>query len=824
MKDNETNNRRLKAEQLLSERKPILKPENVDSLIHELQVHQIELELQNKELRDVESRLEEFSQKYFDLYNFAPVGYLTLDEKELIKDINITGATLLNYEREYLINNAFIRFIPPEFRNNFYKHLKLVLENGTSQNCEIKLIKKDGTQFYAHLEILPVQDADGNLQEFRITATDITASTKIGEDLKMHAALLDVSNEAIFSWNYGGKILSWNQGAEELYGYSDKETIGFSSHELLKTEFPLEFNEIIEKLVNDKMWAGELIHTKKDGEKIIVESQLQLIQDTSGQKIVIESNRDITQRKRVENELSESEEELTKVLNAVPAAVWIAQDPEGRHITGNKLSYELLQLPQGVEASKSAPENERPETFKIFKDGIEMIPEEMPVQLSASGKELRDYEFDLVYSDGTQKNMLGNSTPLFDDDGNPRGSVSAFIDITKRKNVEIELKETLNKLEEMVEERTKDLFLANNYNRNLIETALDPLVTIGPDGKITDVNKATENVTGYSREELIGTDFADYFTNPVEAKKGYQHVFKSGMVRDYPLEIKHKDGSLTPVLYNASVYKDEFNDVVGVFAAARDITERKKAEKELKKYWENLEEQVKLRTSELAKSNADLKQFAYVASHDLREPLRMIINFLQLLERRYQDQLDDDAQEFIFFAVDGAKRLDTMIIDLLEYSRVANKEMMFSEVDFVEVLDQINLNLNVIINENNAKITYDQLPKNIRADENQMILLFQNLITNAIKYRSNERPEIHVSAEKEDDQYLFNVKDNGMSINPEHLERIFTIFQRLHTHHEYEGSGIGLSIAQRIVHQHGGEIWAESEPGKGSTFKFTIKI
>jgi PAS domain S-box-containing protein len=519
------------------------------------------------------------------------------------------------------------------------------------------------------------------------TFEDITEHRKIEEELKRHAALLDVSYEAIFSWNFDSKILSWNQGAERLYGYSYHEAIGARGHELLKTEFTGGFQEILKKLDQDQTWSGELIHQMKNGKKIIVESRLQLITDISGEKIVLETNRDVTNRKKVEEKL----------------------------------------------------------------------------------------------------------------------------------------KEAMNNLEEQVEERTQELIRANDYNRNLIETSLDPQVTIGPDGRITDVNRATEKVTGYSRVELIGTDFADYFTNPEDAKKGYQQVFQYGLVRDYPLEIKHKNNSLTPVLYNASVYRDEHGEVVGVFAAARDITERKNAEEELRKYWENLEEQVKLRTEELAKSNADLKQFAYVASHDLREPLRMITNFLQLLERRYKDKLDDDAREFINFAVDGAKRLDSMIIDLLEYSRIANKDVMFTEVDLDKVLDKIKLNLNIAINENHARITHDNLPTTLRADENQMVLLFQNLIGNAIKYRSENEPKIHVSCKKQRNFFQFAVRDNGIGIEPKHLERIFTIFQRLHTHQEYEGSGIGLSIAQRIVHQHGGEIWAESELGNGTTFYFTLR-
>jgi light-regulated signal transduction histidine kinase (bacteriophytochrome) len=218
-----------------------------------------------------------------------------------------------------------------------------------------------------------------------------------------------------------------------------------------------------------------------------------------------------------------------------------------------------------------------------------------------------------------------------------------------------------------------------------------------------------------------------------------------------------------------------------------------------------------------------LKQFAYVASHDLREPLRMISSFLQLLERRYKDQLDEDANEFIGFAVDGAKRLDTMIMDLLEYSRVANKEIQFTDVDLVEVMDQIKSNLNILIKENSTQIIYDSLPI-IRGDENQMVILLQNIIINAIKYRREETPKIRVSAEKNGDEFVFSVKDNGIGIDPQHLERIFTIFQRLHNHEEYEGSGIGLAIAHRIVHQHGGEIWAESQPGKGSTFYYTLPI
>ena len=243
----------------------------------------------------------------------------------------------------------------------------------------------------------------------------------------------------------------------------------------------------------------------------------------------------------------------------------------------------------------------------------------------------------------------------------------------------------------------------------------------------------------------------------------------------------------------------------------------------LKVEHDNAEIAVQKSLIDVQRSNAELQQFAYVASHDLREPLRMITSFLQLLERRYSDQLDDDAEEFIGFAVDGAKRLDTMINDLLSYSKVTRKEIEFNNADSEQILEQALINLKVPIEENNAIITHDPLP-NIDGDANLLVQLFQNLIGNAIKYQSKNNPQIHISAIKEENNYKFSIKDNGIGISPEHLERIFTIFQRLHTKDEYEGTGIGLAIAQKIVHQHGGQIWVQSEPGKGSTFYFTIPI
>ncbi|MGZ7068994.1 MAG: ATP-binding protein, partial [Methanobacterium sp.] len=228
--------------------------------------------------------------------------------------------------------------------------------------------------------------------------------------------------------------------------------------------------------------------------------------------------------------------------------------------------------------------------------------------------------------------------------------------------------------------------------------------------------------------------------------------------------------------------------------------------------------------NELKRSNEELQQFAYVSSHDLQEPLRTISSFTQLLQRRYKDKLDDDADEFIEYIVDAAKRMQQLINDLLEYSRVTTKEKEFKTVNINEILDIVLSNLKISIDEDNVEIIYDELP-NVTADELQLVQLFQNLIGNAIKFRKvDEPPKIHIYChkDKEKNEYVFNVNDNGIGIEKQYLERIFVIFQRLHTIDVYKGNGIGLSVAKKIVERHGGHMWVESEFGVGSSFYFTL--
>jgi light-regulated signal transduction histidine kinase (bacteriophytochrome) len=230
-----------------------------------------------------------------------------------------------------------------------------------------------------------------------------------------------------------------------------------------------------------------------------------------------------------------------------------------------------------------------------------------------------------------------------------------------------------------------------------------------------------------------------------------------------------------------------------------------------------------LKLEELRRSNEELEQFAYVSSHDLQEPLRMISSYLQLLQRRYQGQIDQKADKYIYFAVDGAARMQNLINDLLEFSRVATRAEEPMPTDSELVLNQTSSNLDLYIKQNKATVTHDLLPEVI-ADSSQLGQVFQNLIANGIKFHGEEAPKIHISAEIKEKEWVFSVQDNGIGIDPQYSEKIFEVFKRLHTKEEYPGTGIGLAICKKIIERHGGRIWVESELGKGSTFYFTLPI
>jgi PAS domain S-box-containing protein len=351
--------------------------------------------------------------------------------------------------------------------------------------------------------------------------------------------------------------------------------------------------------------------------------------------------------------------------------------------------------------------------------------------------------------------------------------------------------------------------------RGLLEAAPDAMVVVDQGGEIVLLNLQAEKQFGYRRDELLGQKVSNIVPEGfaerlvADGLRSAEDALAQQIGTGIELHGLRKDRSQFPIEIMLSPL--ESSEGILVTAAIRDITSRKRGEAQLLD-----------KVEELNRSNEELQQFAYIASHDLQEPLRMVASYTALLARRYKGKLDSDADEFIAFAVDGASRMQNLIQDLLAFSRVGSKGKELSNTSSEDALQQAMLNLRGAIEASGAVITRDPLPM-VMADEMQLTQLFQNLVGNAIKYRRADLPKVHIAAVPNGGKkWIFSVEDNGLGIEPQYFERIFGMFQRLHKREEFEGTGIGLAICKKIVERHGGAISVESTFGKGSTFHFPL--
>lgn len=378
---------------------------------------------------------------------------------------------------------------------------------------------------------------------------------------------------------------------------------------------------------------------------------------------------------------------------------------------------------------------------------------------------------------------------------------------------DVELRRAGQELEQRVLARTEELRQSEERFRALIEGVGDYAIFIlDPQGKIASWNAGAERIKQYKASEIIGQHFSRFYPPEIPRTQMDQNLKTAetqGRWEDEGWRVR-KDGTRFWAGVVITALRDSEGKLVGFSKITRDLTERRRAEEALRRHAEDL-----------ARSNADLQQFAYVASHDLQEPLRMVISYLQIIADRYGPLLDADGHEFLNFAVDGGYRMRQLITDLLEYSRVGTRHSNTAPADCNAILDDVRANLDLAIREASAEVTSSHLPT-VTADPALLLQLLQNLVSNAIKFRGKQPAKIHVAAKREERAWIFSVADNGIGIDPKHRQAIFEIFRRLHDRMEYPGTGIGLAVCKKIVERLGGRIWVESEPGQGATFFFTI--
>lgn len=698
---------------------------------------------------------------------------------------------------------------------------------------EYRMVTKSGDVRCVEEQSWARLDRTGAVTHRQGIIIDITERRQAEEAIRTLSRAIEQGPASVVITDSEGRIEYVNSKFSQVTGYSLEEALGQNPRILKSGETPPEtYRQLWETITAGGEWRGEFHNKKKSGELYWEMASISGIKNPEGVVThYVGVKEDITERKRMEHALRESEQKIRALFDHTFQFIGLMK-PDGTLIEANKTALDFC----GVQRSDviEKPFWETP----WWTHSQEMVDKIRDGTRRAANGGLVRFEATHTSADGSLHYVDFSLTPVKDKAGNVVLLIPEGRDITERKQAE----EALARDHEITEamDDLKSALLASStveeissrvlkYAQHLTDSKIGFVGYIAPDTGYLVATTMSEHIWDACRvegKELIFTHLSGMLGWVLDNKKPL--LTNSPTLDERSVGIPEGHMPIERFLGAPALLGDELVGMVALANPGRDYrdddlstAERLAGFYALALQHKRSEEALAKDAEELARSNADLQQFAYIASHDLQEPLRMISSYVQLLARRYQGKLDKEADEFIGFAIDGANRMQQLISGLLDYSRVGTRGEEFEPVDCESVFDEAVANLEIAIKESGAIVTHDPLPT-VSADRMQLVQLLQNFIGNGIKFRGEEPPRIRVSAENAAGEWRFSVTDNGVGIAPEDRERVFKIFERLRTQENQPGTGMGLAICKRIVERHGGRTWVESEPGKGSTFYFTI--
>ncbi|HVK96389.1 MAG TPA: PAS domain S-box protein [Flavisolibacter sp.] len=704
-------------------------------------------------------------------------AFVLINSSGAIIDWNTQSEKIFGWKKEEVMGRSVAEIIiPVQYRTEYEKKLNNTFKTGKGtligKRLELSALHRSGNEFDVEFTIASIKR--GNSYIFAVFLHDITQRKATEKELVMLASVVNHSDDAIYTNTLDGVITSWNKGAEKVYGYTAEEAIGQIVPMLIPHHRKNEEAEIVCRILR-----GEIIdhyeteRIRKDGQILNISLTVSPIKDDSGKITgVSKIARDITINKKAEEELFK----LASIVNHSDDAIYSNTLDDLIITSWNKGAEKVY----GYTAEEAIGQ-----TVPMLIPPHRSNEEQEIVSRILHGEIIDHYETERIRKDGQILNISLTVSPIKDANGKIIGVSKIARDITIHKKAE--------------EELFKLASIVNHSDDAIYSNTLDGLI-------ITSWNKGAEKIYGYTAEEAIGQTvpmlIPPHRSN--EEQEIVSRILHGEIVDHFETERISKNGELLSMSLTVSPIKDDSGKITGVSKIARNITEKKKIEEEL---------QIVVK---------ELESFTYSVSHDLRAPLRIINGYADIITNEYGEGLDEDVKKMLTTIASNVKRMGRLIDDLLEFSRLGRKEPTVHETDMNAIVQNVLNEQLKIFGSKTYKVTSGNLERCF-CDSSLIKNVWQNLISNALKYSSKvEDPKIEIGCHKRKTETVYYIKDNGAGFNMEYYNKLFGVFQRLHKVSEYEGTGVGLALSQRIVLKHGGRIWAESEEGKGSTFYFSI--